>query len=118
MNKETKKALQKCIDKYEGYVKIAEDNLNEISKEFEFFDYGIHSCALCSMFYNPRDTDVVICKECPVFDSTKQTGCKNTPYEVIETIISEDSYLISPKLITLFHREVDFLKSLMPKDKD
>lgn len=65
---------------------------------------NVVSCALCVLFfYND-------CDGCPVKEKTKHILCRRTPYRNASMCKSDD-----PKWHELHDAEVQFLRSLLPK---
>ena len=105
MNAKTLKALKGSIEKWEKIV-------NETGK-----DSGWTNCPLCDLFLHSED-----CRHCPIFEKTNQSYCKNTPYTTWEAHQEKKHdeefppYIIQcPTCKKLAQKEVDFLKSLLPK---
>lgn len=92
MTKKTLKALRGSIQKWEKIV------------EGTGVDQGVYNCPLCQLFYR------LDCKGCPVFERTGYPFCDKTPYREWE----DDC---TPELKKLAQAEVDFLKSLLPKEE-
>jgi hypothetical protein len=76
-------------------------------------------CPLCEMFR----TDLLYdCRGCPVAESvprrpngtSPRQGCINTPYETARAA-SQDYGLSSPQFLLAASKELEFLKSLLPK---
>lgn len=80
-------------------------------------DDGTENCPLCLMFYG----DFGGCAGCPVNEHTSCSFCKATPYEDWCDLFVTDRYAV-PKIADTPARkqaaqaEVDFLKSLLPKE--
>ena len=76
-----------------------------------------NQCALCEEFLTPGYT----CDGCPVKKKTKQDLCEGTPY----VKFVQDAALFfgigikgRPNLISLATDELNFLKSLLPKENE
>lgn len=106
MNKETKKALEGSIKKWED---IAAGR---------GLDAGPDNCPLCAIFFNERG-----CGDCPVRLKADFGGCVNTPYsdwfnhhdEDHELNTQDDGIRLFKGCTTCLEHaqaEVDFLKSL------
>lgn len=100
MDKQALKALKGSIKKWRGV----------IDKSVE--DKGPDNCPLCMLFrIRNRNT---MCKGCPVAKRTHAQGCRKTPYEDLD-----DHYVSRcigcPLCDYLAKKELDFLKSLLPK---
>ena len=71
---------------------------------------GVHDCALCVLFFR---TD---CAGCPVAQKVNRIGCSNTPY-----VNANDAYydtgLDSPEFKAAAKVELEFLQSLLPKQR-
>ena len=120
MNAETLTALKRSIEHWE---RLACGTIDE--------GIGPGSCHLCKLF-NPYMTGSknqitrlvigkekeVVCYGCPVMESGNgkdRNLCDNTPYEhaaYIATTASKEG----PAFIAAAKAELDFLKSLLPKD--
>jgi len=107
MGKKTLRALKESIKKWE---KI----LNEEGK-----DKGSDNCALCKLFIKKK------CIGCPVYTKTEIRNCGGTPYEdwlhhqannhLYDFL---EFYIIKcPECKRIAKRELEFLKSLLPKEK-
>lgn len=77
--------------------------------------YGTHQCALCQLYNNPDTDPDVRCFGCPVSKATGHARCIGTPYNEAqrEFLRNEDDQ----KWRTAQQAEIDFLKSLLPKDE-
>ena len=101
MDSNTLQALQESIIKWE------KNYANPLQAKI-----GSKDCPLCQMFNAPGE--YYECKGCPINDVTNN-GCCNTPYE---EFYYEFTY--SPtesKLKILARKELEFLKSLLPKEE-
>lgn len=86
---------------------------------------GPGSCALCTLFWRPDDEGRISCLGCPVYESTRAHGCRNTPYAELRECL--DAWLrgmpdeTSNRRRTAFRSaeraEIKFLESLLPKGK-
>lgn len=106
LSKEGIEALKGSIKKWEGIVAGTT------------VDQGIRNCPLCMMFD---------CKECPVYMATGQENCNGTPYqewtkhqdEKGEGGGSPEGRVVHcPTCRALAGKEVEFLKSLLPKERE
>ena len=88
----TLKALRGSIRKWEGIVAGTEE------------DYGEDNCPLCKLFLK-KD-----CEGCPVSARTGKGSCFGTPYRDTLRAFGKEAY------DTAAQAEVDFLKSLLPRD--
>ena len=106
MEKETLEALKGSIWKWE---KIVEGTGR---------DEGVTNCPLCTIFYFNKEH----CKDCPVYIKTGLSGCDGTPYEEwdkeVEWITNVGKKAATAKQKAAAQREVDFLKSLLPKEDE
>lgn len=99
MNAETLKALQESIAHWE---RLSTGN----TKQGE--GIGYNHCALCELFWDNN------CKDCPIYEHTKFMSCARTPY--VEADRCFDEYgLNSPEFKEAALKELEFLKSLLPK---
>lgn len=103
MNVETLEALKASISAWEG--KLAEENPENIRT-------GATACPLCRLFY------YYDCRGCPVKEKTGKPLCSGTPYNaasnarldwLLEVVTRKDFQLAA-------QAEIDFLKSLLPKE--
>lgn len=92
MPAKTLKALRGSIAKWEGIVAGTIE------------DYGEDNCPLCKLFLKKN------CEGCPVYARTHHEGCWETPYRATLEADSKEEY------DRLAQAELDFLKSLLPKD--
>lgn len=76
-------------------------------------DLGSSNCPLCQLFFDNPD-----CRGCPVAAATGEWGCGRTPYEDEWAKIvgwkAKPPY--SAEALVAAQHEVDFLKSLLPKE--
>ena len=80
-------------------------------------DQGVANCPLCKLFHNKN------CRGCPIYEKVKISGCDGTPYE--DWIFhyeskhgeKEDVKVYCPTCKELAQRELDLLKSLLPKER-
>jgi hypothetical protein len=101
MDAKTLEALKGSIKKWEGIVKG------------EIMDNGIDNCPLCELYFGGYE-----CQPCPVYLKTKRIDCDETPY--MDWVAfwdgkSVDKTANCPESRRLAQAEVDFLKSLLPK---
>ena len=111
MNKETLKALNRSIKKWE-----------KIVKSTKALDLGRMNCALCNLFGD------VACNGCIIYKKTKKKYCRNTPYTEwtnhASTHVINDNYYGDglrrepgcKECLILVRKELEFLKSLLPKE--
>lgn len=70
---------------------------------------GPSNCPLCELFYWYKG-----CEGCPIRTHTKKRACRDTPIdeweerEIEQAVTAEDA--------ALAQKEIDFLKSLLPKE--
>jgi hypothetical protein len=80
-------------------------------------DKGVLNCPLCQLFVSGEE---ILCKGCPVSDATGEIYCNDTPYsdwsELAEDLAYDEHGHLSDKGRRLAQAELDFLKSLLPKD--
>jgi hypothetical protein len=103
MDADTLEALQGSIAKWEG---IVAGTLK---------DEGPDNCPLCQKFFTPYG-EKRACIGCPVMKKTGHQFCEKTPYRKYE---EEEAWSIKPNpeaLNTFALQELDFLKSLLPKE--
>lgn len=74
---------------------------------------GTANCPLCLKFHT-RSAHLVRCFGCPVHKATGKHGCQGSPYEEYEDAEGEAG---DEEMNELAHAELDFLKSLLPKDE-
>lgn len=115
MDAKTLTALQGSIKKWEAIV------------AGKGADRGAKNCPLCAAFINEVDHDedgnAWGCAGCPVRDRTGQPDCDGSPY-TDWCVASADGINLNrfpfrattPELVTLAQAELDFLRSLLPKD--
>ena len=101
MDSNTLQALQESIIKWE------KNYANPLQAKI-----GSKDCPLCQMFNAPGENNP--CKGCPINDVTND-GCYNTPYE--EFYYASKDSPTEPILKMLAHKELEFLKSLLPKEE-
>jgi hypothetical protein len=73
-----------------------------------FDGIGTYACALCELFYSD------LCFDCPVYEKTGQSACVGTPL----TGVNEAFEIHGPQsdeFRAAAQKEIDFLKSLLPK---
>ena len=111
MNKETLEALKKSIAKW-----------GKIAKSTKEMDLGRINCALCDLFGD------FVCEKCPVYKKTKKKYCRDTPYTEWSDHVIDDNYSFSyvgaglrrkprcKECLRLAKEELNFLKSLLPKE--
>lgn len=115
MNQETLKALRGSIKKWERIVagKLGDyGNENcDLCKKFWSWEGGIHGTAFCNT-------------ECPIKIKTGKDTCSGTPHIVWCEYLTENKYQIhhnkvfDEKSKQLALDELNFLKSLLPKEKE
>ena len=108
MDKETEAALRESIKHWEE---------NVAAKKVEDTGVAASDCALCIKFF-----DDGLCNGCPVKQHTSRVRCKETPF--YRAWIAENNWFVNPgseKAAAAFkaaaQEELDFLKSLLPKEK-
>ena len=101
MDSNTLQALQESIIKWE------KNYANPLQATI-----GSMDCPLCQIFNAPGEYNE--CKGCPINDVTNN-GCHNTPYEdfYAEFTYSPIEYMLK----ILARQELEFLKSLLPKEE-
>lgn len=109
MDAETLEALRGSIAKWEGIV--AGTTTNE----------GPDNCPLCLRFNSFVNKEAKHgCRGCPVREKVGMSGCDGTPYEEYEDferrVDDADEDADEKHAIALAQAELDFLKSLLPKD--
>lgn len=73
---------------------------------------GPDKCALCNLFLYNTNGLSHSCKGCPIYASTGERFCIDTPYDVCSCVdVRDPRYLISAQ------RELDFLISLLPPEE-
>lgn len=102
---ETLRALQDSIAHWE---RLATGN-RRLSE-----NVGGDDCALCKIFFIGKDFKDV-CIGCPVYQKTNLKGCRGTPF-TDASIICFNFGLNSPEFKEAAQKELDFLKSLLPKE--
>jgi len=107
MDAKTLKALKGSIKKWEKIV------------EGMGVDEGADNCPLCELFFDEG------CQGCPVNEKTSRFGCIKTPYNdwVNHHILKHENNLKKMKVYCatckeLAQKELDFLESLLPKEKN
>ena len=106
MNKKTLEALKGSIVKWEKIV------------DGTGVDEGDRNCPLCTLFSDFG------CSKCPVSLKVYDTVCGGTPYQNWTShqnykhngIYNESKHVECPDCKRLAKKEVDFLKSLLPKE--
>lgn len=95
-------ALQLSIQKWEGIVAGTE------------VDRGADNCALCAAFTHPY------CRGCPVRKAVANWGCEDTPYEEWNRLTRSQGHVRKAETDAqraAAQAELDFLKSLLPKEQ-
>jgi len=105
MNAATLEALKGSIEKWEKII----NNQAE--------DCGPINCPLCQCFLDDE------CIKCPVLFVTGTDGCRGTPYEQWYNHHEKNGnggkfIIFDAESRRLAKAELDFLKSLLPKEKD
>lgn len=105
-------ALDKCIEHWEQNLKAAREY------KIDDIDISATACALCHL-NRTINTD---CPSCIIFDFTKHSGCRNTPYEDVEECLEaldfDNEEDIDVKWLDLqcaIQDQVNFLKELKEK---
>lgn len=101
MDSNTLQALQESIIKWE------KNYANPLQAKI-----GSKDCPLCQIFNAPGEYNE--CKGCPINDVTNY-GCYNTPYEEFYYVFTYSP--VESKLKILARKELEFLKSLLPKEE-
>ena len=111
MDKKTLEALKKSIVKWERIVKSTKE-----------LDLGSVNCALCILFNADG------CGGCPIYKKTKKKYCRDTPHTEWTKHVIDDNYSSSyvgdglrrkpgcRECLRLVREELNFLKSLLPKE--
>ena len=109
MNTRTLRALEDSIKHWEDNVLSA--------KASEYFRLGANVCPLCRLFNIDRE---MACEGCPVKDQTGEAFCRETPYAAVYNARSRFYPGSKPNqdLIDACEKELDFLKSLLPKEME
>lgn len=106
MNKETKEALEKAIDKYTKHVELVNQHINKNTTIMAIgINIGPQSCSLCNLFYEHD------CKGCPIYNKTGIILCQNSPYKEIEWLFCSKRP-ITQSTVEAFESELNFLISL------
>jgi hypothetical protein len=105
MNNDTLKALRASIEKWER---------NTEAQTLEDINTKPSSCALCNMFAPCHDYHTW-CDGCPVYLRTGKQNCKSTPYFAVKKARDSDNFEAA---ILACKDEVEFLKSLLPKEDE
>jgi hypothetical protein len=97
MDLRTLEALKGSIAKWEAIVAGAEE------------DRGGDNCPLRQIFCNDEVPAKMLCRGCPVFESTGRTACQGSPYPL---------YTVGERAGTTeaAQAELDFLRSLLPAE--
>lgn len=104
MRRDTLEALRGSIKKWEEIV--AGTGVDE----------GYRNCPLCVMFDNYDDPAANHeCDGCPVYAKTDVPGCNETPYDEWVLVKGPTRKADTPKRLAAAQRELDFLRSLLPK---
>ena len=118
MNKETLEALKGSIRKWERIVKTTTAK-----------DDGIYNCPLCKLFHAAISKNFLSesCRTCPIYSKTNKCFCNGTPYQTWSNHHSADHddvkvyhkhrYVSCKECLQLAKVELNFLKSLLPKEK-
>jgi len=104
MNAKTLTALKGSIRKWE---KIAAGT---------GVDLGDHNCPLCKLFLRQDDEERLSCFGCPVYEATRLSLCRGTPYADFRSL-GFGVRANTPKQKREARRELAFLKGLLPKGK-
>lgn len=109
MNAETKKALEGSIKKWEKIL------------SGKGTDEGGDNCPLCVKFINHIFVWEDGCKGCPVKDRTRFRYCRGSPYAEWQEHQNYQHQAVNMVRCdickNLARKELEFLKSLMPKEK-
>lgn len=108
MEEKTKIALQQSIIKWENNVQLCKEGS---AKDITISTW---TCPLCRLFYDFEDyTKETCCLGCPIKETTNSPYCRGTPYEDVVVPVDNEDY---PALLEACQAEVEFLKSLLPKE--
>jgi len=77
-------------------------------------DHGTDDCPLCHIFYAKADSVYDRCVGCPVRAASGRSRCASTPY--IEFHAEKQLNPHSPAYFTAAQAELEFLRSLLPKE--
>ena len=67
-------------------------------------------CPLCLLYFDEE------CEGCPIMSKTDDGRCRGTPYrDAYDAWQDNDGTFSSPAFKTAAQKEIDFLKSLLPK---
>lgn len=107
MDERTLEALKKSIKKWENVA------------YYNGADQGVHNCALCKEFIFGKS---ISCVKCPVYIRTHSKYCNNTPYEdwidhqkLKHSLKDNKAWCEECKKLAI--AELEFLKSLLPKEE-
>ena len=81
-------------------------------------DHGDSNCPLCQIFFY-SDFNKPMCGGCPVMARTRRAGCGNSPYQDwVEYQEGRGSgfRVFDETSLALAQAELDFLRSLLPKE--
>lgn len=114
MDADTRQALEESIEKW------------EINTTLSFGERrtGRRDCPLCTMFANINDLSTKHCKKCPVYQRTGERYCDGSPYEELAVVSYDYMYgdetadNVEVRWKKVAEKEVEFLKSLRPKEKE
>ncbi len=113
MDEQTLTALKGSIEKWEKIVKG------------ENGDFGAKNCALCKLFNTITAAhDGTLCAGCPVAELVEESGCCGTPYEewcryvpiTYDNNGNKERRVFDEESQILAEQELNFLKSLLPKE--
>ncbi len=115
MNPETLEALKMSIAHWERLASGKRQEGEEVS---------VWQCALCAVFQIPIESNDQKCVGCPVFEKTMQQFCRGTPFVTAEALADSPDpddeanrdYLDSEEFQDAAQKELEFLKSLLPKE--
>jgi len=83
-------------------------------------DIGSKQCSLCRTYMHSLAFDQS-CLACPVYEHTGRRYCGNTPYQLIDEIrnkmtsLTQHQFLDTEEFKEVAKKELEFLKSLLPK---
>ena len=117
MNSKTLEALEGSIEKWEGIVRSTEAE-----------DRGVSNCPLCHLFHG-YFSQGEYCIGCPVREKTGMLGCLSSPFDAWinhhETLHRKEGWVevVSrhkdcPECLRLAKAELEFLKGLLPKERE
>ena len=80
-------------------------------------DFGPSNCPLCKLFWKSVTArPSPYCTGCPVAEKTGEFACRSTPYEEWEGL--SDNKVVDDRSREIAIEELNFLKSLLPKNEN